>query len=528
METVTLDHPYLGQVTGIQKSPNIHQYLGLKYAEIPGRFSEPVPHIPKDANATRYGPQAPQGPNTCEGEFGLIGQTLPLDDVVNTTSETECLTLNITVPLSKQNKYTDLPVLVWVHGGNFQLGSSSWPQYDLAHIVSTSETLGKPVIGISVNYRVGVLGFLTSSEMQTAGFGGNYGYKDLVTAFGWIQRYIHGFGGNPDNIMALGESAGAAAVTTLLWQEEPLFNKLIAMGGSCCLIPPAPMEAHDSIFDKAMDLLGLSDEPFEKQQETLLTMPVEHLVATTFQVIPALPAIDGIFLPKAHGIFCLSDPEDLSIPGKHWCKSMILGDSKDDGLVMGLGILAGNRVSAIPKTFPAHFKKAFSSDPEDLALIKQHYPIDAETSPERALEILLQMSSDIGFLAPTHYLAAGFPGRSYIYHFNYRNPWSGVWGGKASHILDIAVTLGNYNASGLDDLGVQTSKEIQHAFINFANGEEPWEAFQEIGAGPMKVFGNGESKMVSNLADAERYPELFDLLENVGWSKWWTAISTYL
>ncbi|EPS40505.1 hypothetical protein H072_5631 [Dactylellina haptotyla CBS 200.50] len=529
MDTVALDHPYLGRVTGVQKSPTVQQYLGIKYAEIPSRFSEPVLYIPKDINATRYGPQAPQGVNTCEGEFGLIGAKLPVDDVVNTMSETECLTLNITVPTSGSGAYKDLPVLVWVHGGNFQLGSSSWPQYDLAHIVSTSEKLGKPIVGVSVNYRVGVLGFLTCTEMAKESYCGNYGFKDLVKAFGWIQRFIHGFGGNPDDITALGESAGGAAVTTLLWQEERLFTKLIAMGGSCCLIPPAPIEAHDSIFDKAMVLLGLEDEPFEKQMEILLSMPVDDLITKTFQVVPALPAIDLIFLPKSHGIFCLSDPEDLLIPGKHWCKSMMLGDSKDDGLVMGLGILASGRVSEVPTTFPTHFKKAFVSDPDDLALIEQHYPIHSNTVPEEAFSTLLRMCSDIGFLAPTHYLAAGFPGKSFIYHFNYRNPWDGMWAGKASHILDIAVALGNYNSNGLDEAGVRTSGEMQEAFIQFVNGEEPWDAFQEIGSGPMKVFGGSEKgKMVTNLADAERFPDLFDLLENVGWSKWWTTISTYL
>ncbi|KAK6343781.1 hypothetical protein TWF696_007443 [Orbilia brochopaga] len=528
MEFIKLDHPTLGVVEGIKKSPCIHQYLGLKYAEIPHRFSEPVPHTPKNVSAVSYGPQAPQGPDTCEGEFKLIGSRLPLGNEVNLTSEAECLTLNITVPTSQDKSYKDLPVLVLVHGGNLQLGSASWPQYNLGHIVSASDKMGKPIVGVSINYRVGVLGFLTSTEMLKVGHAGNYGYKDLVAAFGWIQRHIHGFGGNPDNITAIGESAGAAAVTTLLWQEEPLFNQLIAMGGSCCLIPPASMETHDSIFEKAMDLLGLSEEPFEKQLATILEMPVEDLVSQTFQVVPALPAVDRIFLPKAHGIFCLSDPEDISIPGKLWCKSMIIGDSKDDGVIMGLGILAANRAASIPTTFPAHFEKSFLSDPEDLALIKEHYGIESDTPSSHAFDTLLQMSSDICFLAPTHYLAAGFPGKSYVYHFNYKNPWSGLWGGKASHILDIAVALGNYNDNGLDSAGVEVSKEMQKSFIDFANGEEPWEQFQEIGTGPLKVFSNSGGKTVTSLDEAERYSLLFDLLENVGWSKWWTALTTYL
>ncbi|KAJ6260084.1 Lipase [Drechslerella dactyloides] len=528
MSTIKFKHPTLGDIEGLQKTPSIQQYLGLKYAEIPSRFSEPVPHAFSNASAVSYGPQAPQGTDTCENEFKLIGSRLPLNDTVTITSEADCLTLNITLPASRDKICKDLPVLVWVHGGNLQLGSASWPQYDMGHIVSTSEKIGKPIIGVSINYRVGVLGFLTSTEMLNAGYAGNYGYKDLVTAFGWIQRHIDGFGGNPDNITAIGESAGAAAVTTLLWQEEPLFNQLIAMGGSCCLIPPASMETHDSIYEKAMDLLEISGEPFEKQLAAIRTMPVEDLVSRTFQVVPALPAVDGIFIPKAHGIFCLSDPEDLLIPGKRWCKNMIIGDSKDDGVIMGLGILAANRVSSIPTTFPAHFEKAFLSDPEDLALIKEHYQIESDTPPQQAFDTLLQMSSDICFLAPTHYLAAGFPGKSYVYHFNYRNPWDGLWGGKASHILDIAVALGNYNSNGLDSEGVGVSEDMQKGFISFSNGEEPWEQFQEIGTGPVKVFSSGGGKIVTSLDEAERYPQLFDLLENVGWSKWWTAISTYL
>ncbi|KAF3924525.1 Acetylcholinesterase [Orbilia brochopaga] len=150
METVKLNHPTLGVLEGSQKDPCIYQYLGLKYAEIPSRFSESVPHTPKSASAVSYGPQAPQGPDTCEGEFKLIGSKLPLEDVVNSISEAECLTLNITVPVSQTETYKNLPVLVWIHGGNLQLGSASWPQYDLRHIVSASIKMGKPIIGVSV------------------------------------------------------------------------------------------------------------------------------------------------------------------------------------------------------------------------------------------------------------------------------------------------------------------------------------------------------------------------------------------
>ncbi|EWC44411.1 hypothetical protein DRE_01237 [Drechslerella stenobrocha 248] len=526
MEVITLQHPSLGLVTGVQRSPTIHQYLGIKYAEIPGRFSDPLPCISKNIFATVFGPQAPQGAKTCEAEFDLIGQSLPTSDITNAISEVDCLTLNITVPAG--DRLENLPVLVWVHGGNLQLGSSSWPQYDLGHVVETSHRLGKPIIGVSVNYRVGVLGFLTSTKMLNAGYTGNYGYKDLVVAFEWLQQHIQGFGGNQDNITAMGESAGGAAVTTLLWQEKPLFTKLIAMGGTCCLISPAPLEVHDSVFKKAMDNLGLSDQPFEGQLAVLLAMPLEDLVTRTFQKVPALPVVDGSFLPKLHGITGFSDPEDLSIPGKRWCDSMIIGDSKHDGIVMSLSLIASNRVSSVPTTFPAHLKENLSNDVDALTRINTHYPIKTQTTPTEALDILVQMVSDVGFLAPAHYLAAGFPGKSYVYHFNYLNPWDGIWGGKASHILDAAIAFGNYNSKGLDQTGVETSDEMQKAFVCFLNGEEPWKPFQKVRAGPMRLFGNGRGRVVSSLTEAGRHPEVFDIIDNIGWSKWWVALLRYL
>lgn len=200
------------------------------------------------------------------------------------------------------------------------------------------------------------------------------------------------------------------------------------------------------------------------------------------------------------------------------------------GLVLGLGILGAGRLDSVPSTFPSHLFKAFENDPEDLELIKKHYKIESTTSAQDAFDTLIRMCSDIGFFAPVHYLAAGFPSKSYIYHFNYANPWKGMWGGKVSHILDVVVALGNYNAieGGLDEVGKETSEEMQEKIVEFVNGIEPWEAFETIGSGPMRIFGQGKGKTVTSLEEAERYEGLFELLEDVGWSKWWTAVATYL
>lgn len=122
-------------------------------------------------------------------------------------SGTECLNLNVAVPDRETTEA--LPVMVFIHGGGYLMGSNYWPQYDPARLVKLSVDLKMPIIIVNINYRLGILGNLTSEELRNAGYPGNNSLRDQRCALQWVQTHIGGFGGHPGNVTAFGESAGA-------------------------------------------------------------------------------------------------------------------------------------------------------------------------------------------------------------------------------------------------------------------------------------------------------------------------------
>lgn len=124
-------------------------------------------------------------------------------------SGTECLNLNITVPRTVQaSTSAALPVMVFIHGGGFIMGGSHWPQYDPCRLVKLSAEVDLPVIVVNINYRLGILGNLTSSELRQAGYPGNNSLRDQKCALRWVKEFIGGFGGDGGNMAVFGESAG--------------------------------------------------------------------------------------------------------------------------------------------------------------------------------------------------------------------------------------------------------------------------------------------------------------------------------
>jgi para-nitrobenzyl esterase len=141
---------------------------------------------------------------------------------IGPTSE-DCLTLNIWSPADAFHA----PVLVWIHGGALQTGSSRESLYDGSRLAAHG------IIVVSINYRLGVLGYLALPELSAEsphGISGNYGLLDQIEALRWIKRNIGAFGGDPSNVTIAGESAGGLSVMYLLVSPEArgLFSKAIA------------------------------------------------------------------------------------------------------------------------------------------------------------------------------------------------------------------------------------------------------------------------------------------------------------
>lgn len=167
-----------------------------------------------------------------------------------TWTDEDCLVLNIWTPVLEPT--ARLPVLVWLHGGGWSVGSASWPLYAFDNLARERE-----VVMVSVNHRVGSLGFLDLSwldpELVDSGM---VGMLDIVAALAWIRDNIAGFGGNPGNVTVFGESGGGAKVSTLLAMPsaQGLFHKAVSMSGSTPYAQTPDAAARDA--QRFLSLLG--------------------------------------------------------------------------------------------------------------------------------------------------------------------------------------------------------------------------------------------------------------------------------
>lgn len=186
-----------------------------------------------------------------------------------------------------------------------------------------------PFADRSHSYRVGAPGFLHSQEMKEAGYLANNGFRDQQTALLWLQKHIRGFGGNPENVTLMGESAGAVSTAVHLQSEKPLFRRAMLMSGSTLLMGPSPIKLGDAGYHKAIEALGLESLSSQDRIQKLVTMDGQHLRSTLFDsgVAPqvSIPLVDTDICPTSVDFKSVMDGT-LKLPGKEWCEGLVLGD----------------------------------------------------------------------------------------------------------------------------------------------------------------------------------------------------------
>lgn len=210
-------------------SQGIARFSGIPYAAPPVgplRFRPPAPAEPwlTERSTEQSGPIAPQNPSIMDALYGGEPQLQSED----------CLTLNVwtTQPVGDPAVAVGAPprpVMVWIHGGGFEMGSGSSPMYDGTRFAESG------VVLVTVNYRLGALGFLELSGIDESFAGsGNLGLLDQIAALRWVQDNIANFGGDPDNVTVFGQSAGSISIAMLLASPEAsgLFSKAITQSGS--------------------------------------------------------------------------------------------------------------------------------------------------------------------------------------------------------------------------------------------------------------------------------------------------------
>jgi para-nitrobenzyl esterase len=299
-----------GFLQGSQQG-NVVSFKGIPYAKPPvGDLRWTPPQAPTPWPGLRSAMAF--GPKCVQPLFDSAGQ------VSGVEGSEDCLTLNVWAPAGAAPR--SLPVLFFIHGGNYLNGSASLPYYDAGYLSEHG-----PAVVVTIDYRLGALGFLASRAMagESGQIGlGNYGVLDAIAALIWVQYNIASFGGDPARVMMFGQSAGAFMSCTLmtspLVQGLGLFSRVIMESGGCEVYPRSLTEA---MGDQLATNLGCADSP---DVPACLRAADANSVAIALK--PSyLRGTDGVtYRPNIDGALLTESPEDSFRAGTYTHVPLIL------------------------------------------------------------------------------------------------------------------------------------------------------------------------------------------------------------
>ncbi|EXL50330.1 hypothetical protein FOCG_08632 [Fusarium oxysporum f. sp. radicis-lycopersici 26381] len=490
----TLNHTQLGDIQGFKlDGQGVVQYLGIQYATLAHRFAAPElkANYGGTIDATNRGPTVVRPPLACDIEFGLIQKALdkPHDRPM---SDLNGLTLDITAPeLTVNDNNAKIPVLVFIHGGAFIIGDSGAPHYDMAAIVAYSQSIGKPIIGVSINYRLGVAGFLDSDEMRATGIPPNRGILDQKTAFQWVRRHIGGFAGDPTRITAIGQSAGGSSIMHLLDLDLPgeaLFDRAICLSGNNLAVPSSTKQVTQNAYNAVLQCLAIDSAlSSEDQLEALIAISPEDILSKVPLSIPLRPVVE------TDQMLSFGSLKTHLASLKHRPPLMI-GSTDFDAVVFEiLGLFADREKGSLAEGFTRSLMKSI---PEEyhvrLESFISQYGISKDDSDDGTCVKILQLGTDIKYFATSEHYATFWPAQAWLYYFNESNPWEGPHKGRSAHCLDIAYLFLNYNGF-MNDSQKKTATAFARDVISFTHGEAPWAEFHA--SKKTRVYGangNGE------------------------------------
>ncbi|PFH48025.1 hypothetical protein AMATHDRAFT_66371 [Amanita thiersii Skay4041] len=461
--------------TGTSNGP-VNKFLGIPYAQAPVgdlRFRPPmaIPAYTGIHDASRFGPACPQQ----EREVPDIPKAAQeVKDYLNFTlwqhtqpSSEDCLTINVITPKSIVPGLRKLPVVVWFHGGGFEMSSAS--TYDGTPIVRRSIDLNEPVVYVSMNYRLSALGFLGGDVVRAAGLG-NLGLHDQRLALRWVQKYISSFGGDPDRVTIWGQSAGAMSVAMQMitndGDTEGLFHAAFMQSGS-----PIPFGWIDGkhgqrYWDAMMVDTGCGGQ--EDEIECLRQMPFDELM-TAINKSPDIfdwESIIEAWIPRADGVFLKDTPQRLVGAGSVADVPFIIGNVDDEGTLFTFANLNITTQELLGQYAHSNFFPDIT-DEELQTLLGTHAEDPAAGSPfgtglENALTPEFKRESaakgDMVFQAPRRYFLNQVADK--------RTCW--MYLNKRNKLIPY---LGSYQGSDLPQF--YTSGEMQDYLIFFTNTHDP-------------------------------------------------------
>jgi para-nitrobenzyl esterase len=472
-----------GKVEGYELD-GLYVFKGIPYAEPPLgelRWMPPRPVKKWDGvrAAKEYDKISPQNgmPIAAPGMFDFASQPQGED----------CLFLNIWTPGLDDAKR---PVMFWIHGGAFIIGSGTEPFLDTGVLPKRGD-----VVLVSINYRLGALGFMNLKEITGGKIPatGNEGLLDQIAALEWVHDNIAAFGGNPDNITVFGFSAGGMSIGTLLSMRgaRGKFHKAINRSGAANVV--GPLDSSVKITGQYLALLNVNP----RDTDALYKLTVKQLLGAQeqlqlklreaeYRATPFQPIVDGDVIPE-YPIETIRKGSAKNIPiiagnTLDELKSMNAMDPRmqnmDEArmLIKLNDILPANMVPGIINTYRDALKKRGSkADPMDIV-----GTVTADIMFRMSTISLVEAQRDLGMPA-------------YNYLFTYKCPaMGGILG--AMHGLDNPFLFGALDAqfTGDDEAAQQLALKIQDSCLAFARTGDP--SCAAIGKWP--VYGKERMTMI--------------------------------
>ena len=489
-----------GAVRGAASGDGIVAFKGIPYAAPPiGPLRWRTPQAPSRWNTPRDATH-----------FGPPCFASPLPGLTTAPQSEDCLTVNVWTPRADHNARR--PVMVWIHGGGFEFGSSAQRGYDGTKLAQ----LG--VVLVSFNYRLGVLGFLAHPSLDREGSSsGNYGLQDQIAALRWVRGNIAAFGGDPANVTIFGESAGAHAVGILMAspQAKGLFAKAIAQSGAFWDAEHGSLETHGEALARGM--------AFQKKVNAASLTGLRAMAADVlntaarwdFRLDPSRTA----FSPSVDGFVLSDSPAAVFARGGAAKVPLLAGWNAKEEAPLFLP-------RSLPHEYPQMFRTAAVGlfGPERMGAFETLYPSSDPTSSSAMLVGDLIISEQTWELLVLQQKARR--DGVYAYQFSFTSPYSPI----ANHGAEVKYAFGNLLpsiATAGGEVGPRdsdTADLMMKYWTNFATRGDPngsglpvWPAYggpgsrvlaiTPVGSASADETGTDRFKFIQSFRKNGRFPE---------------------
>lgn len=481
-------HTSTGPVQGNQL-PGVAEFLGIPFAQAPVEQRRWAPSEKMDTwnqvfQATEFSAACAQqshyyaGSKKCQGL--TRGKCLGYSE--------DCLTLNIWSPSARPASIAaPKAVLFWIHGGCYVSGSAADAEYNATELAQKQD-----VVVVSVQYRLGVFGFLGSPQIRSRdpkGSTGNYGLMDNIAALQWVQQNIAAFGGDPNRVTIFGESSGAGSVSLLLGVKEswPHYHGAIMESGTGSFWSYITLDAAQGNWQQVLNATKCSSKEADLGPDGPVACILSASSSVLTNAVELVPCRDGCtWAPVLDGVFLRGTPVQLAKAGLLRPNTpSISGFNKDDGAMFVTGYPI-SMMSMSQSSLDSYFSERYGE--ERKSQLQQLFPPPATGSwwISKYFEAAQACETDFSYSCTAMWIST-WSSPSFVYKFSQPDSQ-----GLTLHGDEIPYIFGTLESPSSTDL--QVSQWMMKYWANFAKTGDPngpglphWPSWQQPPASLLNI-----------------------------------------